>query len=85
MKTFSLTTGALISGLALVLSPIANLQAAELKILAGGAMTGPLKDLGAQFESASGHKIVFRFATTPELIKLARGGGPFDLGIVPSM
>jgi len=53
-------------GLALVLSPIANLKAAELKILAGGAMTGPLKELGAQFESASGHKLVFRFGTTPE-------------------
>ena len=69
--------------LALVLSPIANVQAAELQILAGGAMTGPLRELGAQFESASGHKVVFRFGTTPELIKLATTGGPFDLGIVP--
>jgi molybdate transport system substrate-binding protein len=83
MKKPSLTAAASILGLALVLSPIANLQAAEIKILAGGAMTGPLKELGAQFESASGHKLVFRFGTTPELIKLATSGGPFDLAVVP--
>ena len=65
MRKPSLTAAASILGLALVLSPIANLQAAEIKILAGGAMTGPLKELGAQFESASGHKLVFRFGTTP--------------------
>lgn len=70
-------------GLALVLSPIANVQAAELQILAGGAMTGPLRELGTQFEGVSGHKLVFRFGTTPELIKLATSGGPFDLGVVP--
>jgi len=70
-------------GLALVLSPIASVQAAELQILAGGAMSGPLKELGAQFESASGHKLVFRFGTTPELIKLATTAGPFDLAVVP--
>ncbi len=69
--------------LALVLSPIANVQAAELQILAGGAMAGPLRELAAPFESASGHKLVFRFGTTPELIKLATTGGPFDLGVVP--
>jgi molybdate transport system substrate-binding protein len=68
---------------ALVLSPVANVQAAELQILAGGAMVGPLRELAAQFESASGHKLVFRFGTTPELIKLATTGGPFDLGVVP--
>src|SRR5712691_12053109 len=71
-------------GLALVLSPVANVQAAELQILAGGAMAGPLRELAAQFESASGHTLVFRFGTTPELIKLATTGGPFDLGVVPS-
>ena len=79
----SLTPAASVLGLALVLSPIADVQAAELQILAGGAMTGPLRDLGAQFERASGHKLVFRFGTTPELIKLATTGGPFDLGVVP--
>ena len=69
--------------LALVLFPIANVRAAELQILAGGAMTGPLGELATQFESASGLRLVFRFGTTPELIKLATTGGPFDLGIVP--
>ena len=69
--------------LALVLSLIANVQAAELQIVAGGAMTGPLRELAAQFESATGHTLVFRFGTTPELIKLATTGGPFDLGVVP--
>lgn len=83
MKKSSLTVAASMLGLALVLSPIANVQAAELQILAGGAMTGPLRELAAQFESASGHKLVFRFGTTPELIKLATTGGPFDLGVVP--
>jgi molybdate transport system substrate-binding protein len=83
MTMSSLTPAVSVLGLALVLSPIADVQAAELQILAGGAMTGPLGELGAQFERASGHKLVFRFGTTPELIKLATTGGLFDLGVVP--
>jgi molybdate transport system substrate-binding protein len=81
MKKPSLAAIASILGLALLLPP--NLHAAELNVLAGGAMTGPMRELGTQFERASGHKLAFRFGTTPELIKLATSGGPFDLGVVP--
>src|SRR3954454_15235209 len=81
MKKTSLAAVASMLGLALLLSP--NLHAAELNVLAGGAMTGPMRELGAQFERVSGHKLAFRFGTTPELIKLATSGGPFDLGVVP--
>ena len=79
--SLAVATSALILGL--FVSPIANVQAAELQVLAGGAMTAPLKELAAQFEQASGHKLVFRFGTTPELIKLVTTGGPFDLAVVP--
>src|SRR4051794_5129527 len=81
MKKTSLAAVASMLGLALLLSP--NLHAAELNVLAGGAMTGPMRELGAQFERVSGHKLAFRFGTTPELIKLATNGGPFDLAVVP--
>jgi molybdate transport system substrate-binding protein len=57
-------------------------EAAELRVLAGGAMAGPLSELAAQFERVSGHSIVFRFGTTPELIEMASTGGPFELGVV---
>ena len=73
----------LLLGLALVLPTVAKLQAAELGVLAGGSMTGVLNELGPQFERASGHKLVIHFDSTPNLIKLATSGEPFDLGVVP--
>jgi molybdate transport system substrate-binding protein len=72
-----------ILALAPLVSPIATIEAAELKALAGGGIAGPLRELGPQFERASGHKIVFQFGTTPELIKLATGGDAFDLAVTP--
>jgi molybdate transport system substrate-binding protein len=82
MKKLWLTAAASIFGLVFVMSPIARLHAAELKVLAGGSMTGPLNELAPQFERASGHKFVIHFDSTPNLIKLATSA-PFDLGVVP--
>jgi len=83
MKRLSLAAVISMLGLALVMSPMTDLQAAELRILAGGSMTGPLNELGPQFERASGHKLVIHFDSTPNLIKQVTSGAPFDLAVVP--
>jgi molybdate transport system substrate-binding protein len=57
--------------------------AAELKILAGGSTAGWLDELGPQFERATGHKLIIHFDSTPNLIKQATSGTPFDLGVIP--
>ena len=72
-----------ILSLGLVMSPIENLEAAELKVIAGGSMTGALNELGPQFERASGHKLVIHFNSTPNIIALVTSGTPFDLAVVP--
>src|SRR5258705_5563724 len=82
MKKLSLTAAASMLGVALVM-PMTDLRAAELKILAGGSTTGWLNELGPQFERASGHKLTTHFDSTPNLIKLATSGAPFDLAVVP--
>src|SRR5258706_7616488 len=82
MKTSSSTATAMLA-LALLVLPIVDMQAAELTILAGGGITGPMRELGPAFERATGHKLTFHFDTTPELIKRATGGASFDAGVVP--
>ena len=71
-----------ILALTLMVSPLNAAKAADLKVLAGGSMTASLRALGPAFEKATGHKLTFQFAGTPELIKLATSQ-PFDLGVVP--
>ena len=42
-----------------------------------------MNELAAQFERTSGHKLVIHFDSTPNLIKQATSGAPFDLAVVP--
>ena len=60
-----------------------NLQAGELRLLAGGGMAGVWADLKPQFEQASGHKLDIFLGTTPNLIKEVTSGKPFDVAVVP--
>jgi molybdate transport system substrate-binding protein len=59
-------------------------EAVDLRILAGGGMDGVWLDLKPRFEEASGHRLDIFFGTTPNLIKEAISGRPFDAGIVPA-
>ena len=83
IKMLSFTAAASMLSLAIVMSPMTDVQAAELKILAGGSTAGWLNELRPQFELASGHKLVIHFDSTPNLIKQATSDAPFDLAVVP--
>jgi molybdate transport system substrate-binding protein len=76
----AIATAALAFGL---IWPGAAPEAAEIRVLAGGAMTAVWADIKPKFEQVSGHKLDIFFGTTPNLIKEATAGKPFDVGIVP--
>jgi molybdate transport system substrate-binding protein len=71
-----------LSGL-LAMSLATSLQAAELKVIAGGSMTALLNQLGPPFEQATGHKLLIHFDSTPNIITRINSGTPFDVVVVP--
>jgi molybdate transport system substrate-binding protein len=79
MKNSLLTAGAL--GLALSLSPLASLHAAELKVLATGAHIDSFKEIVPQFERESGHKLTVKYDATPVAIKNIEAGEAFDVAV----
>lgn len=79
MRRLSFAAVSLVAGM--MLSSAAT--AVELRVLAGGAMTAVWAGIKPKFEQSSGQKLDIFFGTTPNLIKEASSGKPFDVGVVP--
>jgi molybdate transport system substrate-binding protein len=83
MSKSSLKSAAILLSGAVVMTSALSLQAAELKVIAGGSMTASLNALAAPFEKASGHKLSIHFDSTPNIIARVNSGTPFDVVVVP--
>lgn len=66
----------------MLLTHVLSAQAAELKVLAGGAISGVLDELGPQFERATGHKLVIQYGLAPQVKGRIEAGEAFDLVIL---
>jgi molybdate transport system substrate-binding protein len=66
-----------------VMAAMTPAQSSELKLIAGGSLAGLFKELGPQFEKASGHKLSIHFDSTPNIISRINAGTPFDAVVVP--
>ena len=83
MKGLSSVAAAAMLGLVLAMSSTADVRAAELKLVAGGSLVPLFKQLGPQFEKASGHKLSIHFDSTPSIIARLASGTAFDAAVVP--
>ena len=68
----------------LVMATMTSAPASELKLIAGGSLASLFKDLGPQFEKASGHTLSIHFDSTPNIISRINAGTPFDVVVVPA-
>ena len=68
---------------ALVLAS-AQASAADMKLLVGGAMQEPFREVGAEFAKKNGHKLEFTVDTTGLLQKRLREGAKADIILLAS-
>ncbi len=68
----------------MMMAAMSPTQASELKLIAGGSLTGLFKEIGPQFEKASGHTLSIHFDSTPNIIGRINAGTPFDVVVVPA-
>jgi molybdate transport system substrate-binding protein len=83
MRKRSFTAAATI-GVFMLLAQGAFTEAAEIKVIAGAAMSGVMRELGPQFERATGHKLVIQYGVTGGMKRQIESGEAFDLAIVPA-
>src|ERR1700756_4974623 len=69
--------------LGLMMDTMTASSASELKLIAGGSLAPLFKELGPQFEKASGHTLSIHFDSTPNIISRINAGTPFDAVVVP--
>ncbi len=80
-STLKRLTTALFGMIAMALTT--PLQAAELKVIAGGSMTALLNELAPPFEKTTGHKLSIHFDSTPNIVARVNSGTPCDVVVVP--
>ena len=71
-------------GLMALLAQAVAAAAAEVKVMAGAAMSGAFGELLPQFERATGHKIVIQYGSTGNFKTQIEAGEAFDLAIFGS-
>lgn len=64
---------------AALLLPASAASAAELKVLSGNGPKAAVRELCAQFEKATGHKVELRFGVNPEVKQKIEAGETFDV------
>jgi len=74
----------LLAATAIFALAISQADAAQLKLLVGGAMQEPFRELGKEFEKKSGHMLSFTVDTTGALQNKLRGGEKADIILVSS-
>jgi molybdate transport system substrate-binding protein len=67
----------------LAMALVTPLQAAELKVIAGGSMIALLNELVPPFEQATGHRLSIHFDSTPNIVARVNAGTPFDVVVAP--
>src|ERR1700753_729064 len=69
--------------LGLMMATMTESGAAELKLIAAGSPAPLFKELGPQFEKASGHTLSIHFDATPNIVSRINADTPFDAVVVP--
>ena len=57
-------------------------MAAEIKVLSGNGAKAAISELAAQFERASGHKVVIHFEVNAAVQRNIEAGEPFDVAVL---
>ena len=70
--------------LGLMMATMTASSASELKLIVGGSLAPLFRELGPQFEKASGHTLSIHFDSTPNIITRINAGTPFDAVVVPA-